>query len=121
MSLSGSCLCGQINLTISSEPMMAGVCHCKNCQKQTGSAFSTLAGFPLSDIDFGDSELSMYEDSATESGSVVKRFFAENADRRFIHKYLLNQIRLTLKRAFLMTLPHSSPCLIFGTIASKIG
>ena len=29
MSLSGSCLCGQINLTISSEPMMAGVCHCK--------------------------------------------------------------------------------------------
>ena len=107
MSLSGSCLCGQINLTISSEPMMAGVCHCKNCQKQTGSAFSTLAGFPLSDIDFGDSELSMYEDSATESGSVVKRFFAENADRRFIHKYLLNQIRLTLKRAFLMTLPHS--------------
>ena len=75
MSLSGSCLCGQINLTISSEPMMAGVCHCKNCQKQTGSAFSTLAGFPLSDIDFGDSELSMYEDSATESGSVVKRFF----------------------------------------------
>ena len=74
MSLSGSCLCGQINLTISSEPMMAGVCHCKNCQKQTGSAFSTLAGFPLSDIDFGDSELSMYEDSATESGSVVKRF-----------------------------------------------
>ena len=121
MSLSGSCLCGQINLTISSQPMMAGVCHCKNCQKQTGSAFSTLAGFPLSDIDFGDSELSMYEDSATESGSVVKRFFAENADRRFIHKYLLNQIRLTLKRASLMTLPRSSPCLIFGAIASKIG
>ena len=75
MSLSGSCLCGQIKLTISGEPMMAGVCHCKNCQKQTGSAFSTLAGFPLSDIDFGDSELSVYEDSATESGSVVKRFF----------------------------------------------
>ena len=121
MSLSRSCLCGQINLTISSEPMMTGVCHCKNCQKQTGSAFSTLEGFPLSDIDFGDSELSMYEDSATESGSIVKRFFAENADRQFIHKYLLNQIRLTLKQAFLMTLPRSSPCLIFGAIASKIG
>ena len=121
MSLTGQCLCGIITYELKNPPAMTGVCHCKNCQKQTGSAFSTLAGFPLSDIDFGDSKLSMYEDSATESGSVVKRFFAENVDRRFIHKYLLNQIRLTLKRAFLMTLPPSSPCLIFGAIASKTG
>jgi hypothetical protein len=54
---------------------MAGVCHCKNYQRQTGSAFSALVGFPISDIDFGDSELSIYEDAATESSSVVQRFF----------------------------------------------
>ena len=54
---------------------MAGACHGKNCQRQTGSAFYTLAGFPLSNIVFGNSELSMYEDSATESGSAEKRFF----------------------------------------------
>ena len=32
----GQCLCGDIKYTIAAEPVMAGVCHCKNCQRQAG-------------------------------------------------------------------------------------
>ena len=41
MKKTGGCLCGQVRYETKAEPMMTGVCHCKNCQKQAGSAFST--------------------------------------------------------------------------------
>jgi hypothetical protein len=52
MKKTGGCLCGQIRYETKAEPMMTGVCHCKNCQKQGGSAFSTLAAFQKADIEF---------------------------------------------------------------------
>ena len=44
MTATGQCLCGEIKYELAAAPTMTGVCHCKNCQRQAGSAFSTLAG-----------------------------------------------------------------------------
>ncbi|MEC8526956.1 MAG: aldehyde-activating protein, partial [Pseudomonadota bacterium] len=41
MKKTGGCLCGQVRYETKADPLMTGVCHCKNCQKQAGSAFST--------------------------------------------------------------------------------
>jgi hypothetical protein len=35
----GSCSCGTVRLRLTSEPMFVHCCHCKDCQRQTGSAF----------------------------------------------------------------------------------
>ena len=68
-SYSGQCLCGDITYEISGEPSMAGVCHCKNCQRQAGSAFSTLWGVPKASIStFSGSEPKLYLDGETSSG-----------------------------------------------------
>ena len=40
--IKGGCLCGQVRYTANAEPAFTGVCHCKNCQKQAGSAFSIV-------------------------------------------------------------------------------
>jgi hypothetical protein len=53
---------------------MTGVCHCKNCQRQAGSAFSTLAGVPLNELHIAG-EPKLYIDPDTDSGNTVKRFF----------------------------------------------
>lgn len=37
--LEGSCGCGAVTYTMSTEPMLVHCCHCTECQKQTGSAF----------------------------------------------------------------------------------
>lgn len=37
--LSGSCSCGAIRYTLNSPPLFVHCCHCKDCQRQTGSAF----------------------------------------------------------------------------------
>lgn len=36
----GGCNCGQLRYSISSEPLACYICHCHQCQKRTGSAFS---------------------------------------------------------------------------------
>ena len=39
--LTGHCMCGAVSFEIS-EPLVGGVyCHCKRCQRRTGTAFST--------------------------------------------------------------------------------
>ena len=46
-----TCLCGQLSLTTAGpDPERVSLCHCKNCQKQTGSAFSTQATFPKEQV-----------------------------------------------------------------------
>jgi hypothetical protein len=37
--LTGSCSCGAIRFRLASAPMFVHCCHCKDCQRQTGSAF----------------------------------------------------------------------------------
>ena len=75
MAITGQCLCGDIKYQLDNAPAVTGVCHCKNCQRQAGSAFSTLAGVPKSDFTFTSGEPALYADGDTESGNTVERYF----------------------------------------------
>jgi hypothetical protein len=75
MSMTGHCLCGDISYEIENPPALTGVCHCKNCQRQAGSAFSTLAGVPKNEFTFTAGTPALYTDSDTDSGSSVERYF----------------------------------------------
>src|ERR671938_1892247 len=35
----GSCACGAVRYELGSRPMFVHCCHCRDCQRQTGSAF----------------------------------------------------------------------------------
>ncbi|HWB50096.1 MAG TPA: GFA family protein [Stellaceae bacterium] len=39
MSVEGGCACGAIRYRLTNTPMIVHACHCRDCQKQTGSAF----------------------------------------------------------------------------------
>ena len=41
-----SCRCGQLKASVTGEPVRVSVCHCRDCQKRTGSAFSAQARWP---------------------------------------------------------------------------
>jgi hypothetical protein len=57
---------------------MTGVCHCKNCQRQAGSAYSTLAVVPKAEFRFTAGKPKLFEDSDTASGNTVERYFCSN-------------------------------------------
>jgi len=70
----GGCLCGDVRFRIAGTPVSTTICHCTNCQRNTGSAFSvnvifykpeeyTILGTPAIYDDVGD------------TGNVVRRVF----------------------------------------------
>ena len=78
MTTTGQCLCGAIRYEISSAPSVTGICHCKNCQRQAGSAYSTIAGVPKADFSVTAGVPKRYEDADTASGNPVQRYFCGN-------------------------------------------
>ncbi len=46
----GGCLCGAIRYQVEGEPFDADYCHCRSCQKSTGSAFGAWMDFKLSQV-----------------------------------------------------------------------
>jgi hypothetical protein len=45
-----SCSCGQLRAEARGEPIRVSVCHCRACQRRTGSVFSTQARFPRESV-----------------------------------------------------------------------
>jgi hypothetical protein len=41
--LDGGCTCGEVRYRLSAEPMFVHCCHCRWCQRETGSAFALNA------------------------------------------------------------------------------
>ena len=74
--MTGGCLCGQVRYSVSADPAMQVNCHCKNCQRQSGSAFSTIIGVPEGAVSI-QGEFRTYDD-AGESGEAVLRDFCPN-------------------------------------------
>jgi hypothetical protein len=42
----GSCLCGGVRLRVTGQPLRIGICHCADCRKTSGSAYSAYAVWP---------------------------------------------------------------------------
>jgi hypothetical protein len=76
--VAGSCLCGSVRYQSEAEPLMTAVCHCDNCQRQSGSSFSIIVGVPAGSLRFeGEEHLATFADRGT-SGKAVNRRFCKN-------------------------------------------
>lgn len=71
--LVGGCLCGEVRYSTAAEPVFTAICHCKNCQKQAGTAFSVVMAFPTGSLSI-DGSLKAYQDKG-DSGQPVHRNF----------------------------------------------
>lgn len=69
----GGCLCGAIRYRIDGAPAASIVCHCTHCQKQSGSAFSTILGVSEGQLAIAGEPVG-YADRG-ESGKAVERQF----------------------------------------------
>jgi hypothetical protein len=44
--ITGGCKCAAVRYEIEGEPLFCSNCHCRDCQRSTGSAYTPIAGFP---------------------------------------------------------------------------
>lgn len=70
----GSCLCGNVKYNTESAALTTAVCHCTDCQKQSGSAFSVNLLVPAAGFRVEGASLSSYS-KAGGSSLPVRRFF----------------------------------------------
>jgi hypothetical protein len=92
--MTGSCLCGQVRYSAEVEPMFTAVCHCRNCQKQAGTAFTIVVAIPKTALkvtgrtktfnDTGGSGNPVYRHFCPECGSPIASDVAVMPDITFI-------------------------------------
>ena len=89
--LKGSCLCGSVRLTVPDDFAYFGACHCSECRKFSGSAFSAVAGIPYDDllVVSGESDIRYYAKSETGTlafcGNCGSSLFGKRSDIKMIH------------------------------------
>ncbi|MBE7204469.1 MAG: GFA family protein [Parafilimonas terrae] len=69
----GGCLCGALRFLVAGDPVAVSICHCENCRKNSGSAFSVNAIFAGRVLELAGTP-AVYEDVG-ETGNVVRRLF----------------------------------------------
>ena len=81
----GQCLCGDIRYSVDVEPAFSGNCHCKDCQRSSGSAFIPAMIFAEKDVVV--SGAAKYFESVADSGNKHYRGFCPNCGSQLFAKF----------------------------------
>ena len=84
MPITGGCLCGAVRYEASEPPSEGGLCHCRVCQRTTGSAFEALAMFPRTVFRFTKGEPKRYR-----SSSIMEKCFCPHCGSPLTDQYLV--------------------------------
>lgn len=57
----GGCACGAVRYEAVGKPFRVSVCHCKQCQRRTGSAFGISCYFSKENVNILQGTLKMYQ------------------------------------------------------------
>ena len=71
----GGCLCGAVRYTTTATPMRVTVCHCKFCQRATGSAYMVEPIFSHTAVEITSGTPSTYIHISEGSGKRVTIYF----------------------------------------------
>ena len=74
MALTGGCLCGALRYEAGGAPLRRFLCHCRDCQKSTGSAFQFGVTVPRSQFAWTKGTPARYTRTA-DSGRLITRLF----------------------------------------------
>lgn len=73
--LSGGCLCGSIRYKIINEPILAYTCHCRFCQKDTGTAHRSALAVLNEQVQLSGKEIKVYTYKSDDHGRELYKNF----------------------------------------------
>lgn len=82
--LTGGCQCGALRYQVSAAPLMVYNCHCTNCQRIGGGAFSTPAAVLEASFSFVDGEPQTFE-WTSDAGTMRFGWLCRNCGTRIAH------------------------------------
>ena len=72
--MTGGCLCGRVRYESTGEPVFGLLCHCRDCQRQSGSAYNAALRVPAAGFRVTQGMPRLYVGTA-DSGNTVSRAF----------------------------------------------
>lgn len=76
--LQGRCLCGNVTYQCNGDPIVTALCHCEDCQRQTGSTFSIIVAVDRSQFQVEGETLASFTTIGAEGGGERDRKFCSN-------------------------------------------
>lgn len=73
MKVTGGCYCGDIRYEVEGEPILAGQCHCRQCQYITGGGPNFFLGMPRAGMKYVQGETTSF--TRTDIENAVTRLF----------------------------------------------
>ena len=90
--ITGGCQCGAIRYELNGPPKRASICHCRMCQRATGSYIAPLANIELASFTVTKGELAIYR-----SSPVAERGFCAKCGSPLTFRYTeLDDISVTI-------------------------
>lgn len=77
MKRTGGCACGALRYDVAGEPRLMAACHCKACQRRTGSAHGVGCFFKADDVQVVSGDYATYRRTADSGRVVTFRFCPE--------------------------------------------
>ena len=72
--ITGGCACGAIRYECTVEPLMAVNCHCRDCQRASGSAYGSALWFPADAVRVSSGRVKFFV-KKSDTGNTVSRGF----------------------------------------------
>jgi hypothetical protein len=72
--ITGRCLCGAVTYSAEADVVFQGACHCTECQRQTGTAFSVFVAIPRAALSI-EGETRSHTAKGEEHGTDTERCF----------------------------------------------
>jgi hypothetical protein len=92
----GGCQCGQVRYEIHAKPLTLYLCHCKECQKQSSSAFGMSLTVPRDAVRIVQGQPKTWTRKA-DSGREVTCAFCDNCGTRLFHERAYNPDTINVK------------------------
>jgi hypothetical protein len=87
-SLEGACLCGAVRYRVASAPQFRFKCHCRDCQRATGSGYAPIAVCNAQDV-LVDGECTFYESQGGSGHPVARGFCPRCGSSLFLRAQIL--------------------------------
>jgi hypothetical protein len=72
--LDGHCLCGEITYTCDADPIITAICHCTECQRQAGTAYSIIVGVAREELHIAGTP-KVFDTIGDDTGATAHRNF----------------------------------------------
>lgn len=92
----GGCQCGQIRYEIHAQALTLYLCHCKECQKQSSSAFGMSLTVPREAVVIVQGKPKAWT-RKTDSGREVNNLFCSDCGTRLFHERTYNPNTINVK------------------------